>query len=652
MQGFDIAHYKQTEEYAQAVDVLYNKAVMEFALLADNVKTNPEKPFSFSDYPSTKGVAQNIINELINNLESVVTKGCREQWLYACKKNDEFLSSIMNTSKIPKKMLQKYQDKNLDALLAFQTRKVGGMDLSQRIWNYAGQMKTQMELGIDIALGDGKSAHALSRDLRQYLVDPDKLFRRVRDKHGNLVLSKNAKAFNPGQGKYRSSYKNAMRLTRTEINMAYRESDQLRWQQLDFIVGFEVKLSNNHTLNGVSFVDICDDLAGKYPKTFKFSGWHPQCRCHTVPIMMDRDEFNNDELAELKAAINGTEYKRYPSANEVTDLPDNFKVWAADNKERSLVWKSQPYFIRNNFEGGTLAGVFKSPTIVPVKPIKPAKTIAQKADIQSRWNKRVATNQFTPEIEAIGSQYSRVNAINQYIAKVQEHISMGAPVEVVSTMVDRLKNKAAVNDAWEKRKSISSQKSNQTNNIVQIKVDEREEYKSIIKTEDSIRLNKSFETAVAFDNKGNEVFRKKGAKTSVSFTTEEIKSLKDTIFTHNHPRGWGEADKTLRRAGNSFSIGDVMVAVRADVLEMRAVTPHYTFTLKRPKRGWGLTSREIQKEAEKISNEVRSYMKDVLNKTGWKDVDITRAESIHWHLVWKRFSSKYGFEYTKAKTRE
>lgn len=359
LQGFDAKHYRQTEGYVQAIDALYNSAVNEYSRLVSGMSISPDKVFSFDDYPATKQRAQQIVNQLASKMQAVIVKGSREQWLYACKKNDEFLKSILNTSKVPKKVLNKYQDRNLDALDTFQKRKINGLDLSQRIWNYTGQMKTQMELGIDIALGEGKSAQALSKELRQYLVDPDKLFRRVRDKHGNLVLSKNAKAFHPGQGKYRSSYKNAMRLTRSEINMAYRESDQLRWQQLDFVVGFEVKLSNNHTLNGVPFVDICDELVGKYPKNFKFKGWHPQCRCIATPILQDRDEFNDDELAELRAALKGTEYKKLESRNKVTDVPEGFKKWVENNAERSAGWKSQPYFIRDNYRGGTIAGGLK-----------------------------------------------------------------------------------------------------------------------------------------------------------------------------------------------------------------------------------------------------------------------------------------------------
>jgi len=92
------------------------------------------------------------------------------------------------------------QDRNLDALKTFQARKVNGMDLSQRVWKYTGQYKEQIECGLDVGLGEGRSAQQLSRDLRQNLVDPDRLFRRVRDKWGNLQLSKAAAAFHPGQG--------------------------------------------------------------------------------------------------------------------------------------------------------------------------------------------------------------------------------------------------------------------------------------------------------------------------------------------------------------------------------------------------------------------------------------------------------------------
>jgi hypothetical protein len=373
IQGFDASHIQQTESYIKAIDALYNQAVAEYAKMAGKLNLDPLKPFSFGDYPGTKAKAEAIVLGLANKMQSVIVQGSEKQWLFACQKNDAFIASILDTSKVKKSTLSKFQDRNLDALKTFQSRKVSGLGLSDRIWNYAGQMKTQMEMGIDLALGDGKSANALSRDLKQYLVDPDKLFRRVRDKHGVLQLSKNAKAFHPGQGKYRSSYKNAMRLTRSEINMAYRESDHLRWKQLNFVIGFEVMLSNNHPV-----YDICDVVKGKYPKDFKFVGWHPQCRCKCIPILQDPKDFNTDELNELKAAINGTEYTPFQSANAINDVPKGFKDWIAENAERAKGWKSQPYFISDNFKGGNISGGLDiaTSTIVGQTAEKAAKTLS------------------------------------------------------------------------------------------------------------------------------------------------------------------------------------------------------------------------------------------------------------------------------------
>ena len=117
--------------------------------------------------------------------------------------------------------------------------------------------------------------------------------------------------------------------------MAYRTAEQKRWEQFDFVVGNEVKT----TQNGHHIADICDQLAGKYPKDFKFKGWHPCCCCYTIPILKTEDEF---------WAIDETK----PSVNAVTDVPANFKEWINDNKdriERTEEWKcSLPYFIRDN----------------------------------------------------------------------------------------------------------------------------------------------------------------------------------------------------------------------------------------------------------------------------------------------------------------
>ena len=361
LRGFDAQHYARTTRYARQVERLYNTACSEIAAAAGRITIPEDGVFSFDDFPATRRQAQGILNRLAKRVEAVIETGTRTEWQAACDKSDTFLSSILRTSRLSPEEAAQYQARNLEALQAFQQRKAGGLGLSQRVWKYTEEFKTALELGIDVAVGEGRSAGQLSRDLRQYLQNPDKLFRRVRDKGGNLRLSKAASMYHPGQGVYRSSAKNAERLARTEVNMAYREAEYLRWQQLDFVVGFRVMLSNNHTTTDskgkkVPLTDICDELAGDYPKTFKFLGWHPQCRCVVVPIMSDYDEYNDDRANRLKAIVRGKTYKSLPSRRTVRDVPAAFRSHIDAIAERAKGWKSMPYYIRDNFKKGVISG--------------------------------------------------------------------------------------------------------------------------------------------------------------------------------------------------------------------------------------------------------------------------------------------------------
>ena len=386
IQGWDARHYRTTDAYVQAVQSLYDKATTAITRAAARGKIDPDKPFSFDMYPSVKKEMQRITEQLASRVTTVIESGSKKQWLFACAKNDGFISSIMDTSKLSKARLKKMQDRNLDALSAFQSRKVEGMNLSQRVWKYVDQYKAQMESALDVGLGEGRSADELSRDVRQNLREPNRLFRRVRDKRGNLVLSKAARAFHPGRGVYRSSYKNAMRLTRSEINMAYRESDYQRWQQLDFVVGFEIHRSNHEPL---CKCDICSKLVGRYPKTFKFKGWHPQCMCYATPILMDEETFDENELGDLKAALKGTTYKSLQAKNAVSDVPDGFKDWVKAHVESQKGWASTPYFIKDNFVNGQLGKGLKialPTTEKQVDVLAPYRTqIAQARQMASKW---------------------------------------------------------------------------------------------------------------------------------------------------------------------------------------------------------------------------------------------------------------------------
>ena len=105
-------------------------------------------------------------------------------------------------------------------------------------------------------------------------------------------------------------------------------------------------LSNNHNCKGIpagAFYDICDELQGRYPKDFKFTGWHPHCRCHVVSVLK-----TPKELAEENEAIMKGETPSRDSVNTVRNVPENFAEWTKRNEERIARAKYRPYFVRDN----------------------------------------------------------------------------------------------------------------------------------------------------------------------------------------------------------------------------------------------------------------------------------------------------------------
>lgn len=307
--------------------------------------TEEDGEFHFDDYPAASSRIEKVMRELQKSVVSAIQRGNAQSWALSQRKNDDMTELVSNNEKAAEMAKEAQKKRSGDALEAFQARKTAGMNLSDRVWEYAKQSKEEFELAIEVGMGQGKSADALSRDVRNALRDPEKLFRRVRDKKsGQLRLSKAAAAYHPGRGVYRSSYKNALRMTATENNMAYRTADHLRWKETPWIVGIEVKTSiNNH---GVS--DICDQLAGEYPKDFKFVGWHPWCRCFASPILCSDDEYDKYEDMLLE----GKDVSGWEPEGKITELPEGFNTWVEENEKRIASAKSKPYFLTDNFKDG------------------------------------------------------------------------------------------------------------------------------------------------------------------------------------------------------------------------------------------------------------------------------------------------------------
>ena len=400
---YDKQHLRNLTAYERQVDAIYRAAVKEAAALGLSIRDlDPTRLFSFSDYPITRKRLESLLESLKSGLSAVIVNGVNHEWTLANNKNNELCRQVFgdNVGKLSNAQYRRYFKNNEEARDAFLARKVQGLNLSDRVWKYTNQFKEEIELGLDIGLRSGKAAELLQKDLQLFLQHPDMLFRRVRDEHGQLVLSKRAAAFHPGRGVYRSSYKNARRLAATETNIAYRSADFARWQDLDFVVGIRVVVSNNHTLLGADgkphkFTDICDELSapvgskavkgqGCYPKDFKFTGWHPHCRCHAETILKTEEEMMRDNERLLKG-----EEPLKESVNTVTGVPQEFTSWLKDNKERAKRSTSVPYFISDNEK--YLPEGYKN--LYALKT--PYETYAE-YEAAMRYNKKHAD--FTPEV--------------------------------------------------------------------------------------------------------------------------------------------------------------------------------------------------------------------------------------------------------------
>ena len=502
---------------------------------------------------SNQGIESAVDRELLN-LESMLYANIsafqKDGWERAERKNDDFISQFIKGMSISSATKDGMFTHSLSAFEALKNDiDANGFKLSDRVWNITQQTKSQLEFYLDSGVVAGRNSNGISSDIRQILQNPQKRFRRIRNEKDELVLSQPMKDYHPGQGVYRSAYKNALRTSATTTNTAYRSADYERWSKQDFILGIEIHRSANNR----GPCKICDAMVGKYPKTFKFTGFHPFCICFATPITMEPENFADFLLNDT-----------VPKEQVITDIPQGAKDFVIENKDglQSAFW------YKDNFtnDGGLQREIVSQPItneVIKVSKPKRIKTDSEIANIKQKWN-------------------------------------------------------------------------------------ERKLYNKITNTENEIRLNKSFETGVLFDRNGNVVIDKRGAKYSVAFTDEECAKMKDCVFTHNHPRGWQEPEKSLGRIGNSFSPADMYLAIAHNVSEMRAVTPNYTFAMKRPEEGWGITISKFEKLVNRENNKLRvEFTARINNNT----LSPTMASVVHYHILWKRISGKMGWNYTKAKTR-
>lgn len=318
--------------YVALVEQIYDTLNLEVAkaVSCTDYSAESDKPFKWSDYPQTRKQIADIQMQFVDDIHSVIYRGTSEEWKNSNEVQDLMADKVLQAydAIVDKKKYTVLYQTNSDALKAFQIRKDKGFNISDKLWNQSAIYKEELEAAISCAIQKGTSAITLSKQISKYLLDFPSLQKDYKEKYGSAMHLLDCE--------YRS-----IRLARSEINMAYRTAENERWKQMDFVVGYEIKLSSSHH-HRMPHGDICDRLAGKYPKDFVWTGWHPNDLCYKIPILKTEEEFWEwDGRSDVSTE----------SVNEVKDVPDAFKQWVGANAyriEEAKKRRTLPYFVRDN----------------------------------------------------------------------------------------------------------------------------------------------------------------------------------------------------------------------------------------------------------------------------------------------------------------
>lgn len=335
--------------YNRRLGMLYSSYIKKLASLdyGDDTLEN-DALFNFDNFPTLRKRLNDIFNDYYTNNMLCYENGITDGVSLAYSHDNADLSGF---SVMSDKALSAARKTAAETFIASRLHTDKGLNLAQRIWNYCQQTKSEFEVAMSNVIADGlnkgTSAEDIGRRIRQYLKEPDMMYRRY---HTVLRLANGQKKDvvtwrrkriidgrvrfvekpldKVGQGVYRSSRMNALRVARTEINAAYHKARNDRWANEPFVIGQHIHVSPQH--DPEKCADICDDLEGYYPKGFVWNGWHPQCMCTSNPVMIsgeEREQF-------YKRLFNGEDMSNYVSPNRIKDMPDQYKRYIEDNADK------------------------------------------------------------------------------------------------------------------------------------------------------------------------------------------------------------------------------------------------------------------------------------------------------------------------------
>lgn len=487
-----ITPYKKKEQlnqlfvaYNRRLGMLYSDFIKKLASLdyGEDVLED-DVLFNFDNFPNLKRRLDDIFKDYYakNMLcyESGITDGVALG--YSHDKAD-----LGNLSVLSDKALSVARKVAADTFIASRLKSAKGLNLAQTIWNYCQQTKSEFEVAMSNVLADGlkkgTSAETLGRHIRQYLNDPDRMYRRyhtvqrlangqkkdvVTWRRKRIIDGKVRFVEEPlekvGRGVYRSSRMNALRVARTEINSAYHNARNERWANEPFVIGQYIHLSPQH--DPEKKYDICDELQGYYPKGFKWSGWHPSCKCTSDPVMV----YGEEREMLIHRLMQGEDISDYVSPNRVKDMPEQYRRYIETNSEKivsafkrdKLAWhlannKSywEKYLSASEHKQIGAEATSHRETIQDIAKARHEKRDAAK--IQKNWTLRRSAMYMVRMNEVIGHlSYSDYSTMGKALQKRYNDVTNALKsnktwdINNMERLFKRFKQGAAIRERWDK----------------------------------------------------------------------------------------------------------------------------------------------------------------------------------------------------------
>jgi len=182
--------------------------------------------------------------------------------------------------------------------------------------------------------------------------------------------------------------------------------------------------------------------------------------------------------------LNDTEYVKYQAKNAITDLPQGFKDFIAENEDKQDGWASTPYFIRDNFVNGSLAEGVRFEVVDDINTeqqselqlldieIEKLKALANEYGVGTGMLDNVRSTQNVEEIKkAVDFTKNLVNTVkNQYesfLGEVQSALKEAKDANVDASDLKALESQLVANKADYKKikESINNAINTLRNNV-------------------------------------------------------------------------------------------------------------------------------------------------------------------------------------------